>query len=131
MHSFMCRYLRDSTLVRTARQHREAGAVANARQTCLPLKRPIPGHPGRPHRAADAQQQLLHAAYRYALLLAFQALDARAIWRERYRSVLDMAGRLHGDGTRGLRFLMHRSKDEPVLASTRSTEPVLLVLLAA
>ena len=35
-----------------------------------------------------------------------------AIWKERYRSIVDMEAHLHRDGTRIIKFFLHLSKDE-------------------
>jgi PPK2 family polyphosphate:nucleotide phosphotransferase len=39
-------------------------------------------------------------------------LDDKAIWRGRYRSIVDLEGHLHRNGTRVIKFFLHLSKDE-------------------
>jgi PPK2 family polyphosphate:nucleotide phosphotransferase len=39
-------------------------------------------------------------------------LDEKAIWQERYRSVVDLEAHLHRNGTRIIKFFLHQSKDE-------------------
>jgi PPK2 family polyphosphate:nucleotide phosphotransferase len=41
-----------------------------------------------------------------------EAGDEATIWRERYRSILDMERHLHLNGTRIVKFFLHLSKDE-------------------
>jgi polyphosphate kinase 2 (PPK2 family) len=59
-------------------------------------------------------QQLHYASNRYALLLIFQAMDAagKTIWKERYRSIVDLEEHLHRNGTRIVKFFLHLSKNE-------------------
>ncbi len=38
--------------------------------------------------------------------------DATAIWRDRYRSIVDLERHLHANGTRIIKFFLHLSKDE-------------------
>ena len=38
--------------------------------------------------------------------------DGRAIWKERYRSIVDLEAHLHRNGTRIIKFFLHLSKDE-------------------
>jgi PPK2 family polyphosphate:nucleotide phosphotransferase len=39
-------------------------------------------------------------------------LDEKAIWQERYRSIVDLEAHLHRNGTRIIKFFLHQSKDE-------------------
>ena len=39
-------------------------------------------------------------------------LDEKAIWHERYRSIVDLERHLHGNGTRIIKFYLHLSKEE-------------------
>lgn len=39
-------------------------------------------------------------------------LDKKTIWRERYRSIVDMEHHLHRNGTRIIKFFLHLSKEE-------------------
>ena len=41
-----------------------------------------------------------------------EALRDKAIWKERYRSIVDLERHLHRNGTRILKFFLHVSKDE-------------------
>ena len=41
-----------------------------------------------------------------------QVLDEKDIWKERYRSIVDLEAHLHGNGTRVVKFFLHLSKDE-------------------
>lgn len=38
--------------------------------------------------------------------------DAQAIWKDRYRSIVDMEAHLHRNGTRIIKFFLHLSRDE-------------------
>jgi len=38
--------------------------------------------------------------------------DAKTIWEDRYRSIVDLEGHLHRNGTRTIKFFLHLSKDE-------------------
>ncbi len=38
--------------------------------------------------------------------------DGKTIWKDRYRSIVDLEGHLHRNGTRILKFFLHLSKDE-------------------
>ena len=38
--------------------------------------------------------------------------DEKAIWHERYRSIVDLERHLHGNGTRIIKFYLHLSKEE-------------------
>ena len=38
--------------------------------------------------------------------------DGNAVWRDRYRSIVDMERHLHGNGTRIIKFFLHLSKEE-------------------
>ena len=40
------------------------------------------------------------------------SLDRKAIWQERYRSILDLEGHLARNGTRIIKFFLHLSKEE-------------------
>jgi PPK2 family polyphosphate:nucleotide phosphotransferase len=40
------------------------------------------------------------------------APDAKAIWRDRYRSIVDLEKHLHSNGTRIVKFFLHLSKEE-------------------
>jgi PPK2 family polyphosphate:nucleotide phosphotransferase len=40
------------------------------------------------------------------------AIAKRAIWEERYRSIVDLEAHLHRNGTRIIKFFLHLSKDE-------------------
>jgi PPK2 family polyphosphate:nucleotide phosphotransferase len=39
-------------------------------------------------------------------------INKKTIWRERYRSIVDMENHLHRNGTRVIKFFLHLSKDE-------------------
>ncbi len=39
-------------------------------------------------------------------------LDEKTVWKERYRSIVDMEDHLHRNGTRILKFFLHLSEDE-------------------
>ena len=39
-------------------------------------------------------------------------LDEKAVWRSRYRSIVELERHLHANGTRILKFYLHMSKDE-------------------
>jgi PPK2 family polyphosphate:nucleotide phosphotransferase len=39
-------------------------------------------------------------------------LDAKTIWKERYRSIVDLEEHLHRNGTRVIKFFLHLSKEE-------------------
>jgi PPK2 family polyphosphate:nucleotide phosphotransferase len=39
-------------------------------------------------------------------------LDEKAIWHDRYRSIVDLERHLHGNGTRIIKFYLHLSKEE-------------------
>ena len=39
-------------------------------------------------------------------------LDEKTIWKERYRSIVDLEEHLHRNGTRVIKFFLHLSKDE-------------------
>ena len=39
-------------------------------------------------------------------------LVERAVWHDRYRSIVDLERHLHGNGTRIVKFYLHLSKDE-------------------
>ncbi len=39
-------------------------------------------------------------------------LDENTVWEERYRSIVDLEGHLHRNGTRVIKFFLHLSKDE-------------------
>jgi PPK2 family polyphosphate:nucleotide phosphotransferase len=39
-------------------------------------------------------------------------LDEKSIWRDRYRSIVDMENHLHRNGTRVIKFFLHLSEDE-------------------
>ena len=41
-----------------------------------------------------------------------ELLDEKAIWQERYRSIVDLEAHLHRNGTRIIKFFLHQSKDE-------------------
>ena len=38
--------------------------------------------------------------------------DAKTIWKDRYRSIVDLEEHLHRNGTRIIKFFLHLSKDE-------------------
>lgn len=38
--------------------------------------------------------------------------DAKTIWQDRYRSIVDLEAHLHRNGTRTIKFFLHLSKDE-------------------
>jgi PPK2 family polyphosphate:nucleotide phosphotransferase len=40
------------------------------------------------------------------------ALDGKRLWRERYRSIVDLENHLHRNGTRIIKFFLHLSKEE-------------------
>jgi len=44
--------------------------------------------------------------------LPAELIDAQAIWRERYRSIVDLEAHLDRNGTRIVKFFLHISKDE-------------------
>jgi PPK2 family polyphosphate:nucleotide phosphotransferase len=39
-------------------------------------------------------------------------LDEEAVWKERYRSIVDLEAHLHRNGTRVMKFFLHLSKEE-------------------
>jgi len=39
-------------------------------------------------------------------------LDEKTVWRERYRSIMDLENHLHRNGTRIIKFFLHLSKEE-------------------
>ena len=39
-------------------------------------------------------------------------LDDTSVWRDRYRSIVDLERHLHANGTRIVKFFLHLSKDE-------------------
>src|SRR5208282_4708429 len=39
-------------------------------------------------------------------------IDAKTIWRDRYRSIVDLEKHLHANGTRIIKFFLHLSKNE-------------------
>ena len=39
-------------------------------------------------------------------------LDEKNVWRERYRSIVDLENHLHRNGTRIIKFFLHLSKEE-------------------
>jgi len=41
-----------------------------------------------------------------------ELLDEQAVWKERYRSIVDLEHHLHQNGTRIIKFFLHLSKDE-------------------
>jgi PPK2 family polyphosphate:nucleotide phosphotransferase len=41
-----------------------------------------------------------------------ELLDEKSIWKERYRSIVDLEAHLHRNGTRIIKFFLHQSKDE-------------------
>ena len=41
-----------------------------------------------------------------------ELLDEETIWKERYRSIVDLEEHLHRNGTRIIKFFLHLSKDE-------------------
>ena len=41
-----------------------------------------------------------------------ELLDEKAIWQERYRSIVDLEAHLHRNGTRIIKFFLHQSNDE-------------------
>jgi PPK2 family polyphosphate:nucleotide phosphotransferase len=41
-----------------------------------------------------------------------ELLDEKTVWRDRYRSIVDMENHLHRNGTRIIKFFLHLSKDE-------------------
>ena len=41
-----------------------------------------------------------------------ELIDEKAIWQERYRSILDLESHLHRNGTRVVKFFLHLSEDE-------------------
>ena len=41
-----------------------------------------------------------------------ELLDEKTIWKERYRSIVDLEAHLHRNGTRIIKFFLHLSKDE-------------------
>jgi polyphosphate kinase 2 (PPK2 family) len=41
-----------------------------------------------------------------------ELLNEKTIWKERYRSIVDLEEHLHRNGTRVIKFFLHLSKDE-------------------
>ena len=39
-------------------------------------------------------------------------IDDKAVWHDRYRSIVDLERHLHGNGTRIIKFFLHLSKEE-------------------
>lgn len=44
--------------------------------------------------------------------IADERLDEKTIWKERYRSIVDLESHLHRNGTRIIKFFLHLSKEE-------------------
>ena len=44
--------------------------------------------------------------------LPAELLDEKTIWRERYRSIVDLENHLHRNGTRIIKFFLHLSEEE-------------------
>ena len=44
--------------------------------------------------------------------LSEELRDEKAIWKERYRSIVDLENHLHRNGTKVIKFFLHLSKDE-------------------
>jgi PPK2 family polyphosphate:nucleotide phosphotransferase len=44
--------------------------------------------------------------------LSDELLDGKTLWQGRYRSIVDLEGHLHRNGTRIIKFFLHLSKDE-------------------
>src|SRR5207245_10986815 len=42
-----------------------------------------------------------------------ESLDGKTLWRERYRSIVDLENHLHRNGTRIIKLFLHLSKEEP------------------
>ncbi len=42
----------------------------------------------------------------------FDQSDERSVWQDRYRSIVDLEGHLHRNGTRIIKFFLHLSKEE-------------------
>jgi PPK2 family polyphosphate:nucleotide phosphotransferase len=45
-------------------------------------------------------------------MLPDEVPDAKTIWKDRYRSIVDLEAHLHRNGTRIIKFFLHLSKDE-------------------
>lgn len=44
--------------------------------------------------------------------LPVQLLDEKTVWKERYRSIIDLENHLHRNGTRVIKFFLHLSEEE-------------------
>jgi polyphosphate kinase 2 (PPK2 family) len=54
----------------------------------------------------------VHPEIKQAQRLPDDVLDQKTLWRERYRSIIDMENHLHRNGTRIIKFFLHLSKEE-------------------
>ncbi len=54
----------------------------------------------------------VHPAILHGQGLPDDLLDGQTIWRERYRSIVDLERHLHRNGTRIIKFFLHLSKEE-------------------
>ncbi len=54
----------------------------------------------------------VHPELLHAQGLPAAALDEKTIWKERYRSIVDLEAHLHRSGTRIIKFFLHVSKEE-------------------
>ena len=53
----------------------------------------------------------VHPELLHAQNLPDELITAQAIWKERYRSIVDLEKHLHGNGTQIVKFFLHLSKD--------------------
>ena len=54
----------------------------------------------------------VHPEIKQAQRLPDGVLNQNTLWRERYRSIIDMENHLHRNGTRIIKFFLHLSKEE-------------------
>ncbi len=54
----------------------------------------------------------VHPAILRSQKLPEESPDGKSLWRERYRSILDLEDHLHRNGTRIIKFFLHLSKEE-------------------
>src|SRR5664279_2862604 len=54
----------------------------------------------------------VHPEILISQMLPDELPDAKTIWKDRYRSIVDLEEHLHRNGTRVIKFFLHLSKDE-------------------
>jgi polyphosphate kinase 2 (PPK2 family) len=65
----------------------------------------------------------IHAEILRSEGLSDALLVEKAVWHDRYRSIVDLERHLHSNGTRVVEFFLHLSKDEQLASSNASTIP--------